>query len=56
MQKELIEDTLDLELILPDLFSVESDYWLTTHRELHTSKRIRLVYEMLAQETLKLLR
>ncbi len=36
--------------ILPDQFSIPIPVWLVTHRELHTSKRIRVVYDLLAEE------
>lgn len=36
--------------ILPDEFAIPIPVWLVTHRELHTSKRIRVVYDILAEE------
>lgn len=39
----------DLERIWPDFGPVEVPIWLVTHRELHTSKRIRLVYDLLSE-------
>ena len=36
------------EAILPDLAVVQVPVWLVTHRELHSSRRIRLVYDTLA--------
>lgn len=36
--------------ILPEIFAVPIPVWLVTHRELHTSKRIRVVYDILAEE------
>ncbi len=39
----------DMQMVLPGLKPVEVPYWLTVHRELHSSKRIRLVYDHLAQ-------
>ena len=36
--------------ILPETFAIPIPVWLVTHRELHTSKRIRVVYDMLAEE------
>lgn len=38
----------EVELILPDMAPVTFPIWLTTHRELHTSRRIRLVFDLLA--------
>ncbi|GGA31498.1 LysR family transcriptional regulator [Neptunicoccus cionae] len=34
--------------VLPDFTTVYFPNWLTTHRELHTSKRIRIVFDFLA--------
>lgn len=39
----------DMNLILPHLDPVPVPYWLTSHRELQSSKRIRLVYDRLAE-------
>lgn len=36
--------------ILPEAFGIPIPVWLVTHRELHTSKRIRVVYDILAEE------
>lgn len=36
--------------ILPDEIILPVPVWLVTHRELHTSKRIRIVYDILAEE------
>ncbi|MEO1305453.1 MAG: LysR family transcriptional regulator [Pseudomonadota bacterium] len=36
--------------ILPGQFEIPIPVWLVTHRELHTSKRIRVVYDILAEE------
>lgn len=36
--------------ILPDMFEIPIPVWLVTHRELHTSRRIRVVYDILAEE------
>ncbi|MEL7029738.1 MAG: LysR substrate-binding domain-containing protein, partial [Pseudomonadota bacterium] len=38
-----------LERVLPELPSLEFPIWLVTHRELHTSRRIRVVFDALAQ-------
>ena len=38
-----------MERILPDELDVIYPVWLVTHREVHTSPRIRLVYDVLAE-------
>ena len=40
----------DLVSVLPDRFDPEIPVWLVSHRELHTSRRIRVVYDLLAEE------
>jgi len=40
----------DLVCVLPELFAPEIPVWLVSHRELHTSRRIRIVYDLLAEE------
>lgn len=44
----------DLEIVLPDICFVPVPVWLVTHRELHTSRRIRVIYDVLAQEIARL--
>ena len=39
----------DIEPILLDLDPIPVPIWLVTHRELHTSRRIRLVFDLLAE-------
>jgi len=39
----------EMRLVLPKLEPVVVPYWLTTHRELRSSKRIRLVYDLIAE-------
>ena len=39
----------DVERVLPDLDPMPVPIWLVTHRELHTSRRIRLVFDLLAE-------
>jgi hypothetical protein len=36
------------EKVLPDLPSLDFPVWLVTHRELKTSRRIRIVFDLLA--------
>ena len=38
-----------MERVLPDLDPITFPVWLTAHRELHTSRRIRLVFDLLAE-------
>ena len=38
----------ELEMVLPELDAVPVPIWLVTHREIHTSRRIRLVFDLLA--------
>ena len=38
-----------LEPVLPELDPFPVPVWLVTHRELHTSRRIRLVFDFLAE-------
>lgn len=42
-----------VECPLPDLEPIEVDMWLTTHRELNTSRRVRLVFDFLLKELAK---
>lgn len=39
----------DLQRLLPDAVSIPVPLWLTTHRDLRTSRRIRVVYDFLAE-------
>lgn len=41
--------TPELEPVLPSLDPIPVPIWLVTHRELHTSRRIRLVFDILAE-------
>ncbi|MFK7882107.1 MAG: LysR family transcriptional regulator, partial [Roseobacter sp.] len=38
-----------IEKVLPDFPSLEFPIWLVTHRELQTSRRIRIVFDLLAR-------
>jgi DNA-binding transcriptional LysR family regulator len=48
MADDVAEATPGIERILPDLAPIVFPIWLTTHRELHTSRRIRMVFDTLA--------
>lgn len=39
----------ELELVLPELEPIPVPIWIVTHRELHTSRRIRLVFDILTE-------
>jgi len=45
----------DLVCVLPDHFGPEIPVWLVSHRELYTSRRIRVVYDVLAEELQKVM-
>lgn len=49
MSEEVAHVTPGVEVVLPDIVSIEFPVWLTTHRELHSSRRIRLVFDLLAE-------
>jgi len=38
-----------MKVVLSQLDPISVPYWLTTHRELHSSRRIRLVYDRIAE-------
>lgn len=40
--------------VLPELKPITSPIWLTTHRELNTSRRVRIVFDFLATELAKI--
>ncbi|MDX5151671.1 MAG: hypothetical protein R3188_04270, partial [Acidiferrobacterales bacterium] len=50
----MTEDIGDAEPLvrqaLPELEPIVFPIWLTTHRELNTSRRVRMVYDLLADE------
>ena len=48
MADDIAARTPGIEAILPDLAVVQVPVWLVTPRELHSSRRIRLVYDTLA--------
>jgi len=49
LSQQLADMTPGLEAILPDQIAVPIPVWLVTHRELHTSRRIRVVFDLLAE-------
>lgn len=50
MMKEIAEQCDDLVEVLSAIPTMEFPIWLVTHRELHTSRKIRLVFDILAEE------
>ncbi|TCL00547.1 LysR family transcriptional regulator [Shimia isoporae] len=53
MAEEVANKTSGVERVLPDLSPITFPIWLTTHRELHTSRKIRLVFDVLAEALAK---
>lgn len=51
-----VRDIPGLEQVLPESAAIPIPFWLVTHRELHTSRRIRLVYDHLSEELKSLLK
>lgn len=49
LTRDIAEFYPDLEEVLPTLEPITIPVWLATHRELHTSRRIRLVFDLLAE-------
>jgi len=48
LPKHTAERFSDLEMVFPDLAPIPIPVWLVTHRELRTSRRIRIVFDHLA--------
>lgn len=48
MSQVVGDATPGIERVLPEMEPISFPIWLTTHRELHTSRRIRLVFDLLA--------
>lgn len=48
MSDQIAAQNPKVERVLPNMEPIVFPLWLTTHRELHTSRRIRLVYDTLA--------
>lgn len=53
LTKDIERQAPNVRPILPNQFTIPIPVWLVTHRELHTSKRIRVVYDILAEELSK---
>ncbi|ASM75450.1 HTH-type transcriptional regulator DmlR (plasmid) [Pseudosulfitobacter pseudonitzschiae] len=48
MSRDMAATAPGLSIVLPDFQPIPVPVWLVTHRELHTSRRIRLVFDLLA--------
>ncbi|MFT5001195.1 MAG: DNA-binding transcriptional LysR family regulator [Planctomycetota bacterium] len=49
MSELMARNTPGLEIAFPKMAPITFPIWLTTHCELHTSRRIRLVFDLLAE-------
>lgn len=49
MVQDIAERFAEVERVLPDLPGFPVPVWLATHRELHSSRRIRVVFDLLAE-------
>ncbi|SLN56503.1 HTH-type transcriptional regulator DmlR [Roseovarius albus] len=49
MSQTVGDATPGVERVLPAMEPIKFPIWLTTHRELHTSRRIRLVFDLLTE-------
>ena len=50
LPKQGTEQFEDLVNVLPEFFKLKVPVWLVSHRELRTSRRIRVTYDLLAEE------
>ncbi len=50
LTRSIAEARGTLEVVLPELPAIDIPVWLVTHRELRTSRRIRAVWDLLAEE------
>jgi hypothetical protein len=50
MPEEIGDAELLVAQVLPKLQPIEFPIWLTSHRELNTSRRIRMVFDLLTEE------
>ncbi len=49
MSDQVGDATPRIERVVPDMAPITFPVWLATHRELHTSRKIRLVFDVLAE-------
>lgn len=54
MMREIAERTTGVVELFPETEAAKVPVWLVTHRELRTSRRIRVVYDILAEELTRL--
>ena len=47
--RDVADSTPGIEQVLPGLAPIPVPYWLCTHRELYTSRRIRVTFDLLAE-------
>ena len=47
--QDVADRSTSLEQVLPSMPPIDVPIWLVTHRELHTSRRIRLVFDLIAE-------
>ncbi len=50
MLQEVAARSPDLERIVPEFTGVPVPFWLVSHKELRTSRRCRIVFNLLAEE------
>ena len=50
MMDEIAQQTPGVVRVLDEVPAVRFPVWLVTHRELHTARRIRCVFDLLADE------
>lgn len=50
LPEDICDNDPALEKVCPEAQPIEFPVWLTAHKELHTSRRIRLVFDALAEE------
>ncbi len=49
MADDIAAETQTMEAVLPQETEIEFPIWLVTHRELHTNKRIRMIFDLMAE-------
>ena len=47
--REVARQVPDIEAVLPELPPIMAPVWLVAHRELQSSRRLRLVFDILAE-------